>query len=569
MRDSKENNLKLDDYVSIIKKINNWVKDKQWKGMFLKDLTTNEEVARNLIKIINKANVNLTIDELKAFMLEIRKSSEDNLEKINTLKQPEKWLYTRELYCYYAIHEALVEYSQFSDSIVDEMIKVLGTDYIEKIKEIDKSNPSRLTNFKFEDNKEADYMKLPEVEKYLILKEWQDSQHIYYTNKLAPIYESVWDEFDIWVNENYPEYKEFKNLKLAFILMKDKSVLDIETLAKFIVAGFEDDVVKLVGGKALGLIKLYINGMTIPKTYFIPKTKTKNFNQLEKNFGFDKFAVRSSATTEDNKENSFAGLFDSYLNVTPDDLLNKINQVIESATNERVKAYVTRLNNINPEMAVVIQEFRIPEYSGVWIGNDLNKGILEWTKGTGDKLVSGTITPKTEIWNDNIVNAPLCLSDKPIAKHCMEIQEKLNTTADLEWCIVENKLIWLQYRPVTKIINLENTNTIKDNNLIYGIPASSGTTSGKVIFLDNYELDNWENGSILLTYTTDPNWVPIILNAKGMITADGGFLSHTAIISRELNIPCITGIGEKALEKLKTAKNIELNGNNGSIKINF
>ena len=67
---------------------------------------------------------------------------------------------------------------------------------------------------------------------------------------------------------------------------------------------------------------------------------------------------------------------------------------------------------------------------------------------------------------------------------------------------------------------------------------------------------------------TDPDWLPHLMNSKGAVTAYGGFLCHTAIVCRELGIPCVTGIGEEKLEKLCNQHNtIEINGNSGNIKV--
>lgn len=127
-------------------------------------------------------------------------------------------------------------------------------------------------------------------------------------------------------------------------------------------------------------------------------------------------------------------------------------------------------------------------------------------------------------------------------------------------------MVWLQYRPVTKKIEYKEEN--KAENSFIGVAASRGTVIGKPIYLEESEEEHiFEDGSILLTDYTDPDWVPIILRSSGIITAEGGFLSHTAIISRELGIPCVTGLGYDAIKKLKDEKQIEVNGNNGSVKI--
>ena len=58
-----------------------------------------------------------------------------------------------------------------------------------------------------------------------------------------------------------------------------------------------------------------------------------------------------------------------------------------------------------------------------------------------------------------------------------------------------------------------------------------------------------------------------MLEANGIITAEGGFLSHAAIIARELGKPCICGVGYEAIDKLKNVEYLEMNGTTGKITI--
>lgn len=53
---------------------------------------------------------------------------------------------------------------------------------------------------------------------------------------------------------------------------------------------------------------------------------------------------------------------------------------------------------------------------------------------------------------------------------------------------------------------------------------------------------------------------------KAIATAEGGFLSHSAIISRELGIPCVVGVGYDNIEKLSKYDSITVNGTNGTVK---
>ena len=71
---------------------------------------------------------------------------------------------------------------------------------------------------------------------------------------------------------------------------------------------------------------------------------------------------------------------------------------------------------------------------------------------------------------------------------------------------------------------------------------------------------------ILVTKMTDPGWVFLITLAKGIITEKGSLLSHTAIISRELNIPSIVGV-KNITNILKTGDVVRMNGGTGKIEV--
>ena len=58
------------------------------------------------------------------------------------------------------------------------------------------------------------------------------------------------------------------------------------------------------------------------------------------------------------------------------------------------------------------------------------------------------------------------------------------------------------------------------------------------------EIDRFPDGAILVTHTTDPDWVPIMKHAAAIVTDRGGRTSHAAIVSRELGLPAVVGTGE-------------------------
>lgn len=105
----------------------------------------------------------------------------------------------------------------------------------------------------------------------------------------------------------------------------------------------------------------------------------------------------------------------------------------------------------------------------------------------------------------------------------------------------------------------------KQKIILKGIPASAGVTKGKVkIILDPSDNSKMRKGDILVTEMTNPLFVPAIQKAKAIVTDVGGLLSHAAIISRELGIPCVVGT-KKATKVLKNNQQIKVDGEKGTI----
>ncbi len=155
---------------------------------------------------------------------------------------------------------------------------------------------------------------------------------------------------------------------------------------------------------------------------------------------------------------------------------------------------------------------------------------------------------------------------------------------DIEWAKdgVTGELFILQARPET--IHGQNTqNYIEKYKLvgIHGAPLASGVAVGEKIghgtahvMHDSAKLTNFQEGEILVTPMTDPAWEPIMKRASAIVTDRGGRTCHSAIISRELGIPCIVGAGD-ATEKIKNGAPITVScaeGERGNVyygKIDF
>jgi pyruvate,water dikinase len=145
---------------------------------------------------------------------------------------------------------------------------------------------------------------------------------------------------------------------------------------------------------------------------------------------------------------------------------------------------------------------------------------------------------------------------------------------DIEWAKdgITGELFILQARPET--VHAQNTeNFIETYELtgIHGAPLTSGVAVGQKIgsgkahvMLDAAKLNTFQEGEILVTTMTDPAWEPIMKRASAIVTERGGRTCHSAIISRELGIPCIVGTGD-ATEKVKNGSDVTVSCAEGDI----
>lgn len=100
-----------------------------------------------------------------------------------------------------------------------------------------------------------------------------------------------------------------------------------------------------------------------------------------------------------------------------------------------------------------------------------------------------------------------------------------------------------------------------------GIGCSKGIVRGQVLVVEDIQAVNVQQSynKIIVTKMTDPGWVYLLTQAKGIIAEKGSLLSHTAIISRELGIPSVVNV-QQATQQLTTGEWIEINGQTGLIK---
>ncbi len=120
-----------------------------------------------------------------------------------------------------------------------------------------------------------------------------------------------------------------------------------------------------------------------------------------------------------------------------------------------------------------------------------------------------------------------------------------------------------------------NSFSLKDFNIIKGVTASKGYAKGRAIVFPDHvtsfsdlrkAMDKMKKGDVLVAETTSPEIMPACSKAIAIVTNQGGMMSHAAIISREMKIPCIVGT-ENATTILKDGDLVEVDGDNGVVRI--
>jgi phosphohistidine swiveling domain-containing protein len=113
-----------------------------------------------------------------------------------------------------------------------------------------------------------------------------------------------------------------------------------------------------------------------------------------------------------------------------------------------------------------------------------------------------------------------------------------------------------------------------ERNTLSGQTANPGkyTGSAKVLPIDINEFDRlhekveeMEKGQVLVAETTGPDIIAACNKAGAIITNQGGMMSHAAIVSRELDIPCIVGVGD-ATHHISESEEIEVDADNGVVR---
>jgi pyruvate,water dikinase len=179
------------------------------------------------------------------------------------------------------------------------------------------------------------------------------------------------------------------------------------------------------------------------------------------------WAVRSSAVEEDSATESYAGIYGTFLNVHEGDLPKRIVECLSSAWSDEAVAYKVRnKKNYVSSMAVIVQQMVRGDSSGVTFTANPQSGsmaeiCINAVKGINEPLVSGEITPDYyrlskmgfEILEERTGSIPV-LSEEKISSLCAvatEVEKIYGQPQDIEWTILDDQIVLLQARPVTRL----------------------------------------------------------------------------------------------------------------------
>jgi pyruvate,water dikinase len=328
-------------------------------------------------------------------------------------------------------------------------------------------------------------------------------------------------------------------------------------------------------------------------------------------------AVRSSATAEDLPDASFAGQQETFLNVVGlDKIRTSVKEVFASLFNDRAISYRVHhgFDHKLVALSAGIQKMVRSETasSGVMFTLDTESGFrgvvfITGSYGLGETVVQGAVNPdefyvhkstltagRPAVLRRNLGSKAIkmiyhtnptegefvetvkvdaaergrfCITDaevEELAKQAMIIENHYQRPMDIEWAKDgdDGRIYIVQARPETvksrASANVMERYLLKETGKVLVEGRSIGHKIGagpvKIITSIN-EMDKVQDGDVLVTDMTDPDWEPVMKRASAIVTDRGGRTCHAAIIARELGIPAVVGCGD-ATDLLKNGQEV-------------
>lgn len=260
-----------------------------------------------------------------------------------------------------------------------------------------------------------------------------------------------------------------------------------------------DDKLIFAGGKGRSLAILRKNKLPVPDGFIILSNSFENgklvngakkelqcyINRLKDSYTY---AVRSSAIGEDGDNASFAGAYDTILDVKKNEVLNAVDVVANSALSQRVIMYAKNKNILAGNIAIVVQKYISPDYAGVLFTSDCisasaAKMVGNYVEGVGEKLVSGQANAKEftiDVFKYKFTGEKeIEKYGTKIFKYATKIRNIYGVPQDIEWAIKNNKVYILQSRPITSLRRF-NRDTYEINGSLSGEYLFSKTNVGEI-----------------------------------------------------------------------------------------
>jgi len=327
-------------------------------------------------------------------------------------------------------------------------------------------------------------------------------------------------------------------------------------------------------------------------------------------------AVRSSATAEDLPDASFAGQQETFLNIKGiDQVLASIKLVFASLFNDRAISYRVHQGFAHADVSLSAGIQRMVRSdlaaSGVMFSIDTESGFedvvfITSSYGLGETVVQGAVNPDEFYVYKNtlaVADHSILLKNRgskmikmvyaedespekaiqtvnvdeaernrfsidnaditSLAKMAVTIEQHYARPMDIEWAKdgENGRLYIVQARPETvqsragRVIERYQLKE-KSEVLVSGRAVGNRIGQGKAkIISDLSQMDQIEQGDVLVTDMTDPDWEPIMKRASAIVTNRGGRTCHAAIIARELGIPALVGTGD-CTERVTQHRNV-------------
>jgi pyruvate,water dikinase len=352
------------------------------------------------------------------------------------------------------------------------------------------------------------------------------------------------------------------------------SAIDLPPLVAALDAAEGEAQVDLARG-----IRERIEGATLPRALL------SEIRSAYAELGALPVAVRSSATAEDLADASFAGQYDTLLDVRgEDDLMAAIKTCWASAFADRAVEYRRGADVASRDlaMAVVVQELVQATISGVAFTEHPTEErpvmLFEACRGLGEALVSGSVDPdrfEVDRGGERVAELARAAGTGLDANRLLamrdlflQLERQLAFPADLEWSWQDDALFVLQARPITtgRRSAASVAHAAPGDGALRGAAASPGVSDGPARVLLDPDEDELDPGDVLVTRFTDPSFMRHFRSACALVMEHGGMLSHGAIVARECGIPAVIGV-EAATTRIANEARIRVDGNSGLVTL--